>query len=103
MNDFDIQALNKAYRHKNKPTNVLSFPSSEEGEFGDILLAYETVMGEAEDAGIPVPHHIYHLIIHGFLHLLGYDHEKEDEATLMESTEIKILQDLNIKNPYEDQ
>jgi len=101
-NDQEIQDLNKAFRHKDNPTNVLSFPSEEEGELGDIILAYETIKQEAEEAGISPLHHTIHLIIHGFLHLLGYDHEKENEAQQMENMEIQILKDLNIANPYED-
>lgn len=101
-NDREIQNLNKTFRHKDNPTNVLSFPSEEEGELGDIILAYETIMREAEEAGVSPRHHTIHLIIHGFLHLLGYDHEKENEAQRMEAMEIQILKDLNIANPYED-
>jgi probable rRNA maturation factor len=100
--DKAVQNLNKTFRHKNYPTNVLSFPSEEEGELGDIILGYETVMREASESGISPLHHALHLIIHGFLHLLGYDHEKETEAHQMESLEIRILKDLNIQNPYED-
>lgn len=101
-NDRQVQNLNKTFRHKDNPTNVLSFPSEESGELGDIILAYETVMREAEENGISPLHHTLHLIIHGFLHLLGYDHEKEDEAQEMENLEIRILKDLHINNPYED-
>jgi probable rRNA maturation factor len=100
--DRQVQNLNKTFRHKDNPTNVLSFPSEESGELGDIILAYETVMQEAEMRGISPLHHTLHLIIHGFLHLLGYDHEKEDEAQEMENLEIRILKDLHINNPYED-
>lgn len=100
-NDTHVQNLNKAFRHQDKPTNVLSFPSELEDELGDVILAYETVMKEAKDANISPLHHTLHLIIHGFLHLLGYDHEKEKDATQMESMEIQILKDLNINNPYE--
>lgn len=98
-----IQSLNKTFRHKDKPTNVLSFPSSEKEELGDIILAYETVMQESKISGILPLHHTVHLIIHGFLHLLGYDHDEKNDADHMESLEIKILKHLNIKNPYEDQ
>lgn len=99
--DHHVQDLNKVYRQKDRPTNVLSFNSEIEGELGDIILAYETVMNEAQISNIPPLNHVTHLIIHGFLHLLGYDHEKENEAVLMEGMEIKILAALNIKNPYE--
>ncbi len=100
--DKEVQNLNKTFRYKDTPTNVLSFSSEEKGELGDIILAYETVMREAEEIGISPLHHTLHLIIHGFLHLLGYDHEKENEAREMENMEIRILKDLNINNPYED-
>lgn len=100
--DQEVQNFNKTFRHKDKPTNVLSFPSDEENEFGDIILAYETIFQEAEEAQITPHDHVLHLIVHGFLHLLGYDHEKEDEAQTMMTMEIHILKDLNISNPYED-
>ena len=100
-NNETVQNLNKTYRHKDSPTNVLSFDSSIEGELGDIILAYETVMKEAEAADLSFLHHTLHLIIHGFLHLLGYEHEEESEAETMEAMEIRILKALNIKNPYE--
>ena len=80
----------------------LSFPSDEEDEWGDILLSYETVRAEAKEEGLPAFNHITHLIVHGFLHLLGYDHETDEQASKMETLEIRILKDLNIKNPYED-
>jgi probable rRNA maturation factor len=101
--DEQVQSLNKTFRYQDKPTNVLSFPSGEKEELGDIVLAYETVIHEAKISGILPLHHTVHLIIHGFLHLLGYDHETENDANHMESLEIKILKHLNIKNPYEDQ
>lgn len=100
-NDLAVHTLNKTFRHQDKPTNVLSFSSDEEGELGDIILAYETIIQEAIDLGISPLHHTLHLIIHGFLHLLGYDHEKEKEAHEMERMEILILKTLNINNPYE--
>lgn len=100
--DKEVQNLNKTFRHKDKPTNVLSFPSDEKGELGDIILGYETIVQEAQMSGISLLHHTLHLIIHGFLHLLGYDHENESEAKDMETLEIQILNALNIQNPYED-
>lgn len=100
-NNRQLQDLNKTFRHKDSPTNVLSFTSEVEGELGDIILAYETVMEEAQIANIPPLHHTIHLIIHGFLHLLGYDHEEESDAQQMENMEIRILKALNIQNPYE--
>lgn len=101
--DGEVQDLNKTFRSYDKPTNVLSFPSDEEESLGDIILAYETVEKEAIDAGISVLHHTFHLIIHGFLHLLGYDHEKDEDADQMESLEVHILNVLHIPNPYEAQ
>ena len=99
----EVQSLNKEFRKKNKPTNVLSFPSKENEELGDIILAYETILEEAHASDILPLDHTLHLIIHGFLHLIGYDHEKEDDAYHMEQLEIEILKQLNINNPYEDQ
>lgn len=100
--DEEVHALNKTFRHQDKATNVLSFPSDEQAELGDIILAYETVLKEAQELGISTLHHILHLIVHGFLHLLGYDHEADHEAIDMENLEIQILRTLNIENPYED-
>jgi probable rRNA maturation factor len=106
-----IQHLNHQYRHKDKPTNVLSFPSnipsdivSQLGEhsppLGDIVLAFETLDQEARLAGKPFLDHLVHLMIHGLLHLLGYDHETVPEAAAMEALEIQFLQQLSIPNPY---
>lgn len=99
--DQQLHTLNKSYRQKDKPTNVLSFPSDIEDELGDIILAYETVMKEARDQNILPFDHTIHLIIHGFLHLLGYDHENEQDALEMETMETQILKTLDIADPYE--
>lgn len=99
--DRQVQNLNKTFRHKDSPTNVLSFTSDIKGELGDIILAYETVRKEAKESDISFINHTIHLIIHGFLHLLGYDHEEETDAYKMENMEIQILEHLNIQNPYE--
>ena len=102
MDDAQIQILNKNYRGKDKPTNVLSFPSDGPAPMlGDIVLALETVTREAAEKSITLEDHTIHLIIHGFLHLQGYDHETETEAGVMEALEIAALADLNIDNPYE--
>ncbi len=106
--DLEIQGLNKQFRGFDKPTNVLSFPADEddfvpEGELqplGDIILAYETIQREALEQDKLFDHHLTHLIVHGFLHLLGYDHEEDVEAEEMEALEIQILASLGIKDPY---
>ncbi len=102
-----IQKLNAKWRYKNKPTNVLSFPSKtlkigEKPDYilGDIILAFETIEKEAIEQNKSFLAHLYHLFIHGFLHLLGFDHNTENEAAQMEAIETKILDHLNIKNPY---
>ena len=100
--DAHIKQLNRDFRSKDTATNVLSFPTPfPEKLQGDIVLAYETIIREAADKSVPLSHHLSHLIIHGFLHLQGYDHETEAEAAQMETLEIKALAALNIDNPYE--
>lgn len=101
MDDDAIRDINHQFRGKNKPTNVLSFPSDEKGELGDILLAYETIAREAADQGKSMKAHTTHLLVHGTLHLLGYDHETDEQAKVMESLEISICAQLGIDNPYE--
>jgi probable rRNA maturation factor len=100
--DAKIRRLNAHYRGKDSPTNVLSFPQMqpESGLLGDVVLAAETVAREAALAGKPLEDHIAHLIIHGFLHVLGYDHEAEDEAEIMEQLERDALQRIGIPDPY---
>ena len=92
--------LNLTYRNKDKPTNVLSFPSEEDIFLGDIAISFNTLVKEAEEQDKEFYHHFIHMLIHGVLHLLGYDHETDDEAEEMETLEIKILEDMGIKNPY---
>jgi probable rRNA maturation factor len=111
--DEEIRALNAEWRGKDKPTNVLSFPMLERSDLvdlapdgppellGDIALAYETCIREAEDKGVPIEHHAAHLIVHGLLHLAGYDHETSDEeAEAMEALETKALAVMGLADPY---
>ena len=109
--DDEMHTLNRDWRGKDKPTNVLSFPGLEGGHaallppeaprpLGDIVLAYETCIREADEQGKPFAHHVQHLVVHGVLHLLGFDHEREDEAAAMESLEIRVLAGLGLPDPY---
>ncbi|MFN4008813.1 MAG: rRNA maturation RNase YbeY [Pannonibacter sp.] len=108
VDDARIQALNAEWRGKDKPTNVLSFPGGEatNGVFGpllgDVIFAQETVTREAVDQGVSFEHHFSHLVVHGLLHLFGYDHQMEAEAEVMEDLERQILADLGIADPYAD-
>lgn len=99
--DEQVQELNRDYRGKDKPTNVLSFPSDEPDEWGDIILSYQTIAREAAAQGKSFQDHTTHLLLHGVLHLLGYDHENPEEAEEMESLETALLSQLAIANPYE--
>lgn len=105
--DAHQQLLNQQWRAIDKPTNVLSFPqlppfSPLSGLIGDISLARETLEREAAEQGKYLNDHFTHLVVHGFLHLLGYDHLEEDEANQMESLETQILHTLGIADPYAD-
>jgi probable rRNA maturation factor len=110
--DDQVRALNAQWRGKDKPTNVLSFPLAEEDELassltdgpelmlGDIVLARGVCAAEAADKGVPVEAHATHLLVHGTLHLLGYDHHDDSEAADMEAREIRALARLGISDPY---
>ena len=115
--DARIAALNADFRGKEAPTNVLSWPSAERAaatpgevpqmpevsgdlELGDVAIAYETCAREARETGKSLQDHTSHLLVHGILHLLGYDHENDADAALMEQTEVKILGKLGVSNPY---
>jgi len=103
--DKAIRALNRRWRGKNKPTNVLSFPglthaAPHRSVLGDIVIAYETTAREARTEKKPFDHHLVHLVVHGFLHLLGYDHESNGEAEEMERLERRILARLDVPDPY---
>lgn len=104
--DETIRALNAQWRGQDKPTNVLSFPAARSDRsgasalLGDIVLAYETVAVEASAQGKPVAAHVSHLLVHGFLHLLGHDHEDPAEAGLMEGLESRTMIRLGHADPY---
>jgi probable rRNA maturation factor len=104
--DPHIRALNRLYRMKDVPTNVLSFPASPPiaGRYGpllgDVLVARDTVAREADEQGLTFEAHLTHLIVHGFLHLVGHDHVADDEAAVMESLETRILATLGVADPY---
>ena len=107
--DSAMCAINRQWRGKDRPTNVLSFPASpvQPGEppgpmLGDIVFAVETVMREADETGIAVTNHLSHLLVHGFLHLLGYDHMSDADAGVMEGHETRILAMLDLSDPYEN-
>jgi probable rRNA maturation factor len=99
--DKDVQALNARDRKKDMPTNVLSYPSGEKTFLGDIVLARQTVWREARAQKKTPADHLVHLVVHGTLHLLGYDHESgEEEAKRMEALERRVLAKLGIEDPY---
>ena len=101
--DAGIRTLNQNWRGIDKPTNVLSFPAGAHGSghLGDIALAFGVCDEEARAQGKPLANHLRHLVIHGVLHLLGYDHQRDDEAARMESIERDLLASMNIPDPYE--
>jgi len=117
VGDAESRALNKDYRDQDKPTNVLSFPMQDLDELsesfawakdggppvllGDLVIAAGVISAEALEQGKAIRSHYMHLVIHGLLHLLGYDHIEDDQATQMEALEIKIMADLGIPDPYQ--
>ncbi len=107
--DSAIHALNREWRGHDKPTNVLSFPAvrgrgqTPDGTplpLGDVIIAYQTLASEAQTEGKPLENHLTHLAVHGFLHLLGYDHETSRDARRMETLETRILASLGVPDPY---
>jgi probable rRNA maturation factor len=111
--DEQVRTLNAKWRGKDKPTNVLSFPMADELDLkratvaerelllGDIVLAHGVCEREAGEKGVSFQEHATHLLVHGTLHLLGYDHQREDDAIDMEAREVRALKRLGISNPYE--
>ena len=109
--DAEQRTLNRTWRGKDSPTNVLSFAIGDPDErappgapmpLGDVMLAFETVAREAAEQRKPLPDHLRHLVVHGVLHLLGFDHESDAEAAIMEAREIEILARLGVPAPYEN-
>jgi probable rRNA maturation factor len=100
--DDAVRELNARFRHKDTPTNVLAFPApaAGAGHLGDLALAFGVCAREAGEQGKPIAHHLQHLVAHGTLHLLGYDHQADDEAEAMEAEERRILQGLGVPDPY---
>ena len=117
--DARIADLNESFRDKPRPTNVLSWPAEERRpapgamppaptprapglpvELGDIAIAYDTTAAEAKAGGLPFENHVMHLLVHGLLHLIGFDHETDEEAALMEAREVAILASMGLPDPY---
>jgi probable rRNA maturation factor len=101
--DDEMRGLNRLWRGKDAPTNVLSFPADadrDRGFLGDIVLAYETAVREAKERGISLADHASHLVVHGMLHLLGFDHEDDDDAERMERVERTALASIGVADPY---
>lgn len=94
-------ALNARYRHKNKPTNVLAFAADDPAYIGDIILCAQVIKQEACNYDRTLSAHFSHMVIHGTLHLLGFDHQTEKQARVMESLETQLLQQLGFKDPYQ--
>ena len=103
-NDAEIRDLNSRFRDKDQATNVLSFPAGENphGHRGDVALALGVCAAEAKAQGKPLGHHLQHLVAHGVLHLVGYDHQDDGEAEVMEALEGEILATLGVPDPYLD-
>lgn len=100
VDEAESQSLNNQYRKKNEPTNVLSFLINDKPLLGDIILCHSVIKKEALAQKKSIDDHYAHLIIHGYLHLIGFDHTKNDDALTMENKEIAVLKKLGIKNPY---
>ncbi len=112
VDESSIQSLNRDYRDKNKPTNVLSFPSGmpvltdpDSGEkhhaLGDVVVCHSIIVAEASIQGKAIEHHWAHMVVHSVLHLCGHDHSEQEQAQVMEALEVKLLHTLSIPNPYQ--
>lgn len=108
VDEQESQTLNRRYREKDKPTNVLSFPSELPEEvtldtpyLGDLVICAPVVIREAQEQSKSLESHWAHMVIHGLLHLLGYDHIKDDEATMMEAIEVELMAECGYANPYQ--
>ena len=105
VSSFEMKKLNKEFRNKSSDTNVLSFPASKQiqeisGELGDIAMSIPYIKTESQNLNRDVEDHMMHLLAHGILHLLGFDHKQDKDACIMESQEIKYLKNFKIANPY---
>jgi probable rRNA maturation factor len=108
VDEAEMQALNREYRDQDKPTNVLAFPAGDAGFalpgeiplLGDIVVCAGVVAREADEQGKPLEHHWAHMLVHGTLHLLGYDHVGDEQAAAMEALERRILDEFGIADPY---
>lgn len=103
VDEAESQSLNYEFRNKDKPTNVLAFPYDMSGYLGDLVVCAPVVSNEAQEQDKELVAHWAHLLIHGTLHLQGYDHMDESERLVMEALEIKLLKQLGFPNPYEDE
>jgi len=106
--DIFIQDLNQRYRGKDKPTNVLSFPATDDPQeatehmiLGDVIISYQTLQRESEEQSKTMEAHMVHMLVHGILHLIGYDHQDSQEAEKMEALEVGLLKEMGYANPYQ--
>ena len=107
VDEAEIQQLNEQYRHKNTPTNVLSFPTNIPSQInlkilGDVIICAPIITKEAVEYGVSETAHFSHMVIHGVLHLLGHDHQEKEDTEKMQTQEIKLLSQFGFANPYED-
>jgi probable rRNA maturation factor len=99
--DQTVQDLNRRFLGKDRPTNVLAFPDAGPGRLGDIALAFGVCAAEAAEQAKPLADHLRHLVVHGVLHLLGYDHQGDEDASRMEALERRLLAQMSIADPYQ--